>query len=139
MNKLITNGTCKKSSTTFDISGTIDVEKQNKSHQSYEKLFYFTIAAPGVMKVSEEYLIYDFIGAVGSIGGTLGLFIGFSFANVSSFLFNLMKDFMNPAKEEEELSEKVKHDKEAIRILLIEIGEIQRRLGTYDYSSEVVK
>ena len=29
--------------------------------------------------VEKEYLIYDFIGIVGSVGGTLGLFIGFSF------------------------------------------------------------
>ena len=29
--------------------------------------------------VEKEYLVYDFIGIVGSVGGTLGLFIGFSF------------------------------------------------------------
>ena len=27
----------------------------------------------------EEYLIYDFVGMVGSIGGSLGMFLGFSF------------------------------------------------------------
>ena len=31
------------------------------------------------MKVEEEYLVHDFVGMLGSIGGTLGLFIGFSF------------------------------------------------------------
>ena len=140
VNKLLTNGTCKKSSTTFDISGTIDVEKENKSQPSYEKLFYFTIAAPGLMKVSEEYLIYDFIGVVASIGGTLGLFIGFSFSNLISFIVNLMKDFLkhNPAKKGE-ISERIEQNEEAIRIMLIEIGDIQRRIGAYDISSEVVK
>ena len=27
----------------------------------------------------EEYLVYDFVGMVGSIGGSLGMFLGFSF------------------------------------------------------------
>ena len=31
------------------------------------------------MKVEEEYYLHDFVGMLGSIGGTLGLFIGFSF------------------------------------------------------------
>ena len=122
VNKLLTNGTCKKSSTTFDIHGTIDVEKENKSQPSYEKLFYYTIAAPGRMKVSEEYLIYDFIGVVASIGGTLGLFIGFSFSNVISFIVKVMKDFMkqDPVKDEG-LLDKVEKNKEAIRRILFEI------------------
>jgi len=38
------------------------------------------------MNVYEEYLIYDVKGMVGSIGGTLGLFIGFSFYNVIGYL-----------------------------------------------------
>ena len=29
-------------------------------------------------KVYEEYLIFDAIGMIGSVGGTLGMFIGFS-------------------------------------------------------------
>ena len=122
VNKLLTNGTCKKSSTTFDIHGTIDVEKENKSQPSYKKLFYYTIAAPGRMKVSEEYLIYDFIGVVASIGGTLGLFIGFSFSNVISFIDKVMKDFMkqDPVKDEGLLG-KVEKNKEAIRRILFEI------------------
>ena len=37
--------------------------------------------------VFEEYLIYDFISMIGSVGGTLGLFIGFSFTNVFSIIF----------------------------------------------------
>ena len=122
VNKLLTNGTCKKSSMTFDIHGTIDVEKENKSQLSHEKLFYFTIAAPGLMKVSEEYLIYDFIGVVASIGGTLGLFIGFSFSNVTSYIVKVMKDFKkkDPANDEE-LLDKVEKNKEAIRRILFEI------------------
>ena len=128
VNQLLTSGTCKKSSTTFDISGTIDVEKQNKSYMSYEKLVYFSIAAPGLMKVSEEYLIYDFIAVVASIGGTLGLFIGFSFSDVTSFLVNLIKGFMiNNPIEVEELSNRVEKIEEAIRRILFEIEELQKK------------
>ena len=34
------------------------------------------------IKVYEEYLVYDTENVIGYIGGTLGLFIGFSFQNV---------------------------------------------------------
>ena len=133
-------GTCKKSCITLGINGNLNIDVRNSSQKSFEKLFFYFIVAPGKMKVSEEYLIHDFIGVIASIGGTLGLFIGFSFTNISSFLFNLMKDNENhdPAKEKE-LSEIVEHNKEAIRKMLIDIGEIQRRIGAYDISSEVVK
>ena len=40
------------------------------------------------MKVEEEYLIQDFVGMLGSIGGTLGLFVGFSFFGGISFTLN---------------------------------------------------
>ena len=38
--------------------------------------------------VHEEYLIYDTIGFLGSIGGALGLCIGFSFSNTITFLLD---------------------------------------------------
>ena len=38
---------------------------------------------------NEEYLIYDFSGIVGSLGGNLGLFIGFSFRDMFSFIIDL--------------------------------------------------
>ena len=42
--------------------------------------------------VFEEYLIYDLISMIGSVGGTLGLFIGFSFNNVvSDILYQIKK------------------------------------------------
>ena len=38
--------------------------------------------APKKIEVNEEYLLYDEVGLIGSVGGTLGLFIGFSFSGV---------------------------------------------------------
>ena len=41
--------------------------------------------------VYEEYLIYDAISMVGSVGGTLGMCIGFSFTGIISFLINILQ------------------------------------------------
>lgn len=54
--------------------------------------FGYRIANPK-MKVKEEFLIQDFVGMLGSIGGTLGLFVGFSFTGVLSFLFDNLHSF----------------------------------------------
>ena len=34
------------------------------------------------VQVNEEYKVYDFTGILGSVGGSLGLFIGFSFLDM---------------------------------------------------------
>ena len=39
-------------------------------------------------EVYEEYLVYDVAGFIGSFGGTLGLFVGFSFREVANFLID---------------------------------------------------
>ena len=39
----------------------------------------------------EEYLVYDEINAIGSIGGTLGMCIGFSFSGLISSLINILQ------------------------------------------------
>ena len=46
------------------------------------------------MKVEEEYLIKDFVGMIGSIGGTLGLCIGFSFLGGTSYLLSNLQDMV---------------------------------------------
>ena len=40
------------------------------------------------VKVYEEYMVYDFNGILGSVGGSLGLFIGFSFLDVMIHLIS---------------------------------------------------
>ena len=40
-------------------------------------------------EVNQEYLIYDITGFVGSVGGTLGLFIGFSFRDIVDIVLDL--------------------------------------------------
>ena len=51
--------------------------------------------------VQEEYLVYDSTGIVGAIGGTLGLFVGFSFREVANSFFDsfeLLMPFLNNLK-----------------------------------------
>ena len=43
-----------------------------------DKGIWFWLEGPK-FKVEEEYLVYNFSGIVGTVGGSLGLFIGFSF------------------------------------------------------------
>ena len=47
-------------------------------------------------QVYEEYLITDGITLVGSVGGTLGLFIGFSMSNVVYSIMDYFKSICTP-------------------------------------------
>ena len=47
------------------------------------------------MTIQKEYLIHDFIGMLGSIGGTLGMFISFSFLVVISSLMEYLQKLMD--------------------------------------------
>ena len=51
---------------------------------------YFSFNAPSVI-LSEEYLIYDSVGMIGSVGGSLGLFLGFSFLGLLSDLIDFLQ------------------------------------------------
>ena len=42
-------------------------------------------------KVYEEYFIFDAIGMIGAVGGTLGMFIGFSMIGVISWILGYLK------------------------------------------------
>ena len=44
-----------------------------------EAIFRMTFKKPPRVTVKDEYLIYDMLNMIGAVGGTLGLFIGFSF------------------------------------------------------------
>ena len=54
----------------------------------------FRYENPGKVSVHTEYLLYDFISTLGNVGGTLGLFVGFSFSGLISFLLSLMIKFV---------------------------------------------
>ena len=92
-----------------------------------------------MIKVSEEYVIYEFINMVASIGGTLGLFIGFSFTNLTSGLIILMKKMVNSGRQEERVIHftedmllQFKETQKAMRKMEMQIRDIQRNNGAMD-------
>ena len=68
-----------------------DIMEQIDDDSQQEIIFGYSFNEPRYVKVYEEYLIYDTLGMIGSVGGTLGLFIGFSFMNVITFLINTIE------------------------------------------------
>ena len=50
----------------------------------------YKFARPGKVVIHTEYYLYDFISTLGNVGGTLGLFIGFSFTGVISYFLDLI-------------------------------------------------
>ena len=46
------------------------------------------------LQVYEEYLIYDTISLVGSVGGTLGIFVGFSLKDFFSKILNIIQNHL---------------------------------------------
>ena len=75
------------------------IEYSGRSHisvtsEDHVVKFAYSFSLPRTTIVFDEYLILDTIAMIGSIGGTLGLFVGFSFSNVSSYVINVMKSLI---------------------------------------------
>ena len=87
------NVDCAKLCSILEYSGKIDYWDPKSDSETPNTTFAITIrfAHPATLKVFEEYLIYDIIGLVGSVGGTLGMFIGFSFIDIVSRVFSLLR------------------------------------------------
>ena len=68
----------------------IMVYKHKQGPYTYSFRYRFT--PPHTEKVYEEYLIYDIVNMVGSVGGNLGMWIGFSFTGVISNLIKMILD-----------------------------------------------
>lgn len=88
----IVQETVKKPCHKLQYSGKILNENIDKSNLV---TLWYHFVAPGFMIVKEEYLIYDLIAMIGSVGGTLGLCIGFSFFNVIDHLLNCFKKIIS--------------------------------------------
>ena len=105
---------CPKSCSTLEYTGSVDYEavKDMIYSRPNKNTTYFSLVVrykpPGTKFVYEEYLIVDFYGMVGVVGGTLGLFVGFSFFNVITFFIELIKrmykKYKNPIMTEELIS-----------------------------------
>ena len=52
--------------------------------------FEYKFLPPQLKTVYKEYLIFDMVGMIGSVGGTLGMCIGFSFSGIISTIFGII-------------------------------------------------
>ena len=84
---------CLESCVSREYTGKVDYEGTNNDLYTFGMTTRF--ARPYKMTVFEEYLLYDFNGLVGTVGGTLGLFIGFSFYDVILKITNYLKMLRN--------------------------------------------
>ena len=71
---------CLKKCTKFEYKGKFEATDRWHSNPRIVDIWYWLSSKK--IKVYEEYLVYDTENVIGYIGGTLGLFIGFSFQNV---------------------------------------------------------
>ena len=80
---------CQRSCTHVDYyANVIDSNSINRFWpEDHDKEICYGFATT-VIKVDEEYLIYGFADMVGSVGGSLGMFLGFSFLDQ---IFNLLE------------------------------------------------
>ena len=92
---LQTNGTCKPCKK-YDYSGMQTFQNENvEDKYMHQKQLTYQFAYPQVLTIYQEYLIYDGIGMIGSVGGTLGMFIGFSFSNAISSILKFLQFNLN--------------------------------------------
>ena len=74
-----------------------------RSGKAYNVSWTYSFASKKV-EILEEYVLMDEAGVVGGIGGTLGIFIGFSFREVVGWILQGVKIFIqnrqNPLKSQ---------------------------------------
>ena len=85
---------CPKPCSILEYSGKVDYwePKYNTDNPNDTMIIYLRFQTPEVTTIYEAYLIYDFNGMLGSIGGTLGMFVGFSFSSIIELLINFIKN-----------------------------------------------
>ena len=76
---------CKPDCRITQYSGRITYQEKSDT-----MAFRYSYSAPEMITIHEEYLLYDNVGLISAIGGTLGIFIGFSISHTfSTFLHYL--------------------------------------------------
>ena len=91
---------CPKSCIFEEYTGIIDFKQKKEFLNTTSNTFgiYYRYARPFAVNVNEEYVIYDLIGMIGSTGGTLGLFIGFTFYDIVLKLTSFFDNIINKLK-----------------------------------------
>ena len=87
---------CKHSCTILQYSG-LEVRESSEISSPHEstdhRTFMYQLGdTDNKMNAYHEYLIYDSMGMIGSVGGTFGMFIGFSMTGVISSIIEFFKE-----------------------------------------------
>ena len=72
---------CQKSCSILEYFGAIELSKPQQSDRenwNLQEIGYYLTNPDFTLIIHEEYLIYDAIGMIGSVGGTVGMFVLFS-------------------------------------------------------------
>ena len=86
-----------KTCITIDYNGKIMTEENYQ--ESNELGIQYKFAFPLSTKVYQEFLITDTIDLVGAVGGMLGLFIGFCFSNIVTWIMEHIGAFLASIKK----------------------------------------
>ena len=103
-NNVSQNGQCPKLCSTIcytaETTDIVEVKKYGECGINATFGFGFTFDSTNSMTlVFEEYLIYDLTSMIGSVGGTLGMCMGFSFTGVVSRVAILLKNGIGYIKD----------------------------------------
>ena len=101
-----------------------------------ETEFEIKCSDPASVAVKEEYVIYDLMAMISAIGGTMGLFVGFSFMNVSRLIFESIEFAIsgNIGKSQVKIgrsnNEKIDENAKAVENLNKAISEMRLELAS---------
>ena len=90
--QIIEKDTCLRSCTIRNYEGT---SQDYPFDHNNTIAFNYYFAPPYIATIHEEYLLFDFLGLISSVGGTLGIFIGFSIIAIISGLLSYILAFIN--------------------------------------------
>ena len=76
--------------------------------ESNEADVFIRFPSPPKVLVKHEYLVYDLVSMVSAVGGTMGLFIGFSFRECSGAILRLVGKVVNKLKSKDSKKNKTK-------------------------------
>ena len=86
---------CPKHCSKLEYTGKLFFKIKHAAVGIVSKTYFWTYVFPTKqIEVHEEYLLYDEAGFIGSAGGTLGLFIGFSFSDIIIQAMDFLRDHM---------------------------------------------
>ena len=92
------NIACTKACSSLQYSGNFIISKPivgnaTEKYKSLHQFYYEFSNSDNKCPIFNEYLIYDTMGMIGSVGGTFGMFIGFSMTGVISSVLDYFRKY----------------------------------------------